>query len=266
MMTVVGLMVSLSRTTVAQTAQFSSEADAISGTVTHSVLGPLPTIVNIAPVDQSNTDTTGSHDVSGASVSQTLFGVEVYNFENVDDFTKDDETASADDGFGEAKTGKGSLLGGLITWTGNDNSLTCSPDPINPTTQVDCTSTAVARDLTINGVAIPHGNYSSGSTFPVNGQIVGDGSSCPSGVGVESFTGYLVIQESTITQNLTTGTISLTVNGMHLLGNSTCVINGAQLLSTNFWDIRVAGPAVGSTGALGMLQAMAPLIEPMMSR
>ena len=247
---VTGIVIGSSRRSAAQTSKFVSEADVISGTVTHLVLGPLPTIVNIPPVDQSTTATAGSNEVTGTDVSQTLFGVEVYKIENVDDVTEDDDTATLDDGIGKAKTGKGSLLGDLVTWTSNDDPLTCSFDPTIPNPQVGCTSTETTHGLKINGVAIPAGAYPGGSTFPVSGTLSGDGSSCPSGVGVETFTGYLSLQESTIGRNATTGKFSVAVTGIHLFGQSVCIVNSAQVLYTNSWDLKVAGPEI-ETNELG---------------
>lgn len=69
----------------------------------------------IAPVDQSTTSTSGSNDSSAPTASQTINGVQVYNLSSVDDSTSDSQTASADFGQGEAKTGAATVLTGLVT-------------------------------------------------------------------------------------------------------------------------------------------------------
>lgn len=111
-MATMALTLALTRNATAQTDQFSSEADAISGTVTKTLVGLLPSTVTIAPVDQSNTTNSGSNDDSAASASQIVFGVTFYDFNGVNDSTSDSDSPGTDGGTADAATTNGSLLGG----------------------------------------------------------------------------------------------------------------------------------------------------------
>ena len=227
----------------AQTATFSSEADAISGTVQKCVLDELPiicTTTTIAPVDQSNTVTSGSNSTTAPDAAQTVYGVELYDLSTVDDSTSDSDTSSADDGTGEASTGQASLLQGLITWTTNHDLLSCSPDPSTPG-QLDCMSTETTSGLKINGVAIPAGTYSAGASFAVSGPV--QDPTCL--LGQETFTGSLVAQVST-TQGIGTPQALIDLIGWHLTGQAVCTTAGLVNLFNTQYDLKVAGPSVAA--------------------
>jgi len=210
----------------AQTAQVSTEADAISGTVTKTALGIFPDTITIAAVDPAPSPS-GSSNTQAASASQNILGVEVYNFSNIWDITND--TAA------DATTGDGSLLGGLVTWTSINNPMGCVPDGENAS-QIDCSSTEGFHALTINGVAVLTGTYPAGSSFPVNGTI--NDPQCL--LGTETFSGTLTIQDSQITGQ-GTNTLSYNLTGLHLAGLATCrTLNLVPLYITSY-DLKVAG-------------------------
>ena len=242
MTALVSVALGLGQNSSAQTAQVSSEADAVSGTVTKTVLGLLPQTVTIAPVDQSNTLTSGSNDVPAASASQTVLGVEVYNLGTVDDSTSASYTATLDGGVGTASTAAGSLLGGLVTWKSNIEPLNCAIDP-TVAGQIDCSSIQTTYGMTINGVAVPPGSYPSGASFPVNGNIT----DAQCGLGAETFSGSLITQESQVT-GIGTAAVSIKQIGMHLLGDATCRTLGLVPLYITHYDIEVAGPEDDVTG------------------
>lgn len=242
MTAIVSVALSLGQNASAQTTQFSSEADAVSGTVTKTVLGLLPQTVTIAPVDQSNTATSGSNDVPAATAAQTILGVAVYNLGTVDDSTSASYTATLDGGVDSASTAAGSLLGGLVTWQSNFDPLSCSIDPTLEG-QIDCSSVQTTYGLTIDGVAVPPGNYPSGASFPVTGDLT----DAQCGLGTETFSGSLFTQESQVT-GIGTAAVTIKQIGLHLVGNATCrTLNLIPLYITHY-DIEVAGSESDAAG------------------
>jgi len=230
------LTLALTRDAAAQTDHFSSEADSVSGTVTKTLVGVLPSTVTIAAVDQSNTVDSGSNDDSAASASQNVFGVDVYNFTNVNDSTSDSDAPGTDGGTADAATSNGSLLNGLVTWTSNDDPLACRPDSSNPE-QIDCTSVGTTQRLAIAGVAVPPATYPAGSSFPVAGAL--NDPTCLQ--GTETFSGTLVLQESQVT-GLGTNHVAIKLTGLHLVGDATCKSLSLVTLFTTHYDLAVAGP------------------------
>jgi hypothetical protein len=223
-------------------ARFHAEADAIYGTVTNTVSGRPPNIVTVGPVDEAavNTDfNTGSSNVPAASASQSIFAVPVYSVQNIDDSAQTDYTVSADDGIAEAKTGQGSLLNGLISWQSNDNRLSCQPDATIPN-RVDCSSTETITGLVISRVAIHHGKYPAGTSFPVFGGINDPSCTVP---GVETFSGYLILQESQIT-GLGTSGVTAGLTGMHLVGDATCISGVAGHSFITHYDLAISSPSL----------------------
>jgi hypothetical protein len=221
--------------------EFRSEADAIFGTVTRTNPGMHSDTVTINPVAESivaNDFSTGSDDAPLSGSSQTIFGVLAYNFRNVDDFSRTDHTVTANDGIAEAKTGEGSLLGGLIYWQSNDDRLACNPDAIIPK-RVDCSSTETIKGLLINRVAVHHGKYPAGTSFPVFGPV--DDPNCQA--KHEMFSGYLIAQESHIT-GLGTSGVTVSLTGMHLVGDATCSPAKAGPPFTTHYDLAVGGPSL----------------------
>jgi len=249
MMAIVSVAVGLSRSANAQTAQFSTEANAVSGTVTKSILGLVDETVTIVPVDQSNTVTSGDNNVHAASDSQTVLGVEVYNLGTVDDSTSASYTATLDGGLGTASTAVGSLLGGLVTWQSNIDPLNCAIDP-TVAGQIDCSSIQTTYGLTINGVAVAPGTYPSGASFAVTGTLI----DAECGLGVETFSGSLITQEPQIT-GVGTDDVTLKIVGLHLLGEATCRTLGLIPIFSTSYDIALAGPSANAvndgTGSLG---------------
>ena len=240
LMSIVSVAVGLSRSANAQTAQFSTEADAVSGTVTKSILGLIDETVTIAPVDQSSTVTSGDNNVHAASDSQTVLGVEVYNLGTVDDSTSASYTATLDDGVGTASTAAGSLLGGLVTWQSNIEPLNCTIDT-TVAGQIDCSSIQTTYGLTINGVAVAPGTYPSGASFAVTGTLA----DAECGLGVETFSGSLITQEPQITGD-GTDDVTLKIVGLHLLGEATCRTLGLIPLFSTSYDIALAGPSANA--------------------
>ena len=223
--------------------RFHTEADAIYGTVTNTVSGMLPNTVSLYPVDQSALYTdvyTDSNHVSDASKSQSEFGVLVYNFRNIDNSTQLHYTGALDDGIAEAKTGEGSLLGGLIYWQSHDDRLTCNPNNSNPK-RVDCAATETITGLLINRAPVHHGKYSAGTSFPVFGSV-NDPNCSP---GRETFSGYLFAQESQIT-GLGTSGVTVSLTGMHLLGDAVCSSPMQGSSFTTHYDLAVGGPSLPS--------------------
>ncbi|KVT76148.1 hypothetical protein WT25_24415 [Burkholderia territorii] len=226
----------------AQTVAFSSGADAISGTVTKKVLSNCPVLTStttIAPVDQSTTSTSGSDDTPEAKASQTIYGVEVYNLSGVDDSTSASNTAAAEFGKAEAKTTKASLLQGLVTWTANDDPLTCAYS----SQKANCTSTQTTSGLAINGAMVPADTYPAGTSFDVAGTI-----NDPQCLGKSTFKGTLAAQSST--QQTTASGGSLEVTGLRLTGQATCIVAGLVPFSTTDYDLKVSRARAGVQGRL----------------
>jgi hypothetical protein len=226
--------------------KFSAEADAIFGTLANTVSGMQPTPRMIPPQDASYaanqyvTSVSNAYHNTNASNSQTFFGVLVYNFRNIDNFAQTDYTVAVNDGIAEAKTGEGSLLGGLIYWQSQDDRLACHPDANIPN-RVDCAATEAITGLLINRVAVHHGKYPAGTSFPVFGPV--DDPNCSP--KQETFSGYLVTQESRIT-GLGTSGVTLSLTGMHLIGDATCssALQGPSF--TTHYDLAVGGPSLPS--------------------
>ena len=241
MVAAMGVTLGLSRSAAAQTDQFSSVANAISGSVAKTFVGVLPSSVTIAPVDQSATVTSGSNSVPANSASKNVFGVEVYNLSTINDSTDDSDTAALDVGGATATTGAGSLLGGLVTWKSNSAPLACSPDT-TVTGQVDCESTQITTGLTINGATISTGPYPAGSSFTVTGKLTDP--QCLLVAGIESFSGSLVLQETHFS-GVETDNVVLSEVGIHLVGDATCKTVGLVSLFSTHYDLAVGGTEIG---------------------
>jgi hypothetical protein len=227
--------------------RFSAESDAIFGTVTTTASGGVPNPTTILPQDIAyaasqfvNSIPNPSH-TTDADKALTAFGVLVYNLLSIDDFAQTDYNLALDDGVAEAKTGAGSLLGGLIYWQSHDDRLACKPDA-NIMNHVDCAATEVMTGLLINRVAVHLGKYPAGTAFPVFGPVTD--TNC--GPKQETFSGYLITQESRIT-GLGTSGVAMSMTGMHLAGDATCssAVSGRPPFTTHY-DLAVGGPSLPS--------------------
>lgn len=215
-----------------------AQADAISATITKTLAGQTPITTTIAPVVLSSAgypydESKLNDDQSAGSASQTVYGVEVYNFLDVDDSTfgaNGTNIATA-----EEKSGISSLLGGLVKWNSNENPATCSINADAEPSSFSCGATETIQGLTVNNVAVPLASYPAGTSIPVNGTI----SDPQCSTGTENFSGYLILQES---QYVIPDGFTLTVRltGMHLVGQATCTAPSLPPLFTTTYDIRVA--------------------------
>jgi hypothetical protein len=227
--------------------RFSAESDAIFGTVTTTAAGWVPNPTTILPqavtyvANQFVTNIPNPSHTTDSGESLTTFGVLVYNLLNIDDFAQTDYNLAVDDGVAEAKTGAGSLLGGLIYWQSHDDRLACKPDA-NITNHVDCAATEVITGMLINRVAVHLGKYPAGTAFPVFGPVTDP--NC--GPKQEAFSGYLITQESRTT-GLGTSGVGMSMTGMHLVGDATCVsaVSGRPPFTTHY-DLAVGGPSLPS--------------------
>ena len=226
---------------MAQTAQFSSEADSIMGTVTKTdaITGIMQT-TTINPVDQSNTSVSGSNNQSALSAEKTINGIMVYNLTGIDNSTNDADTASIDDGDGNATLGTSNLLQGLVSWSSSSTPLNCKTDS-NVPGQIDCSSQQVIHGLSINGIMVALGPYPSGATFPVSGPISDPNCLLDGALGQETFSGTLILQPSSIMGDGTTQ-VEVSLMGMNLSGTATCSLLGIPLFQTAY-NLNVAGPA-----------------------
>lgn len=231
----ISLSLGVAAQTAAQTLQFTTEADTVTGTVTKTIAGELPQSTTIAPIDPSTTQGSGSNSQTAPNASVTIYGVEVYNFTTISNSTDAANSSGSDDGDADAQTGATSLLGGLITWYSNDDPFACVADP-NISNFVDCQSTEVTHALTINGVGLALGTYPGGAEFPVAGTI--NDSQCL--LGTETFSGSLIAQESSYSNDTEPSYINLT--GMHLVGDATCKTLDAVTLFVTHYDLSIAGP------------------------
>lgn len=223
--------------------EFSTEADAISGTVTTTLPEALRPKTEISPVDQSTSTMEEYKTISADAAVKSVFGMEVYNFSTVLDVSFSNDTEATNEAEGEAALfGPGLLLGGLITWDSAQAELVCSPDA-HIAGQVNCNyyDFSFWENLLVNGVAYPSYPLKAGVAIPVTGPI--DDYQCQSIAGTESFNGTLINREVQITDN-GTPTPSVKLIGFHLVGEATCNSQGATastLFSTHY-DL-----AVGST-------------------
>ncbi|MFC3651204.1 hypothetical protein ACFONN_06595 [Dyella humi] len=225
---------------MAQTAQFSSESDSIMGTVTKTdaITGIMQT-TTINPVDQSTTSVSGSNNQSALSAEQTINGIMVYNLTGIDNSTNDADTASTDDGNGNATLGISNLLQGLVSWNSSSTPLSCNVDGIMQS-QIDCSSQQVISGLAINGIMVAPGTYPSGAIFAVMGTIKDPNCLLDGALGEETFSGTLTLQPSSIMGDGTKqGKVSL--RGMNLSGTATCSVLGIPLFQTAY-NLNVAGP------------------------
>ena len=214
---------------------FNANAEAITGEITNSPLGQ-PAVIRTLGADGTAVGFrwgTETSDAPEPSDSQTIFGVLIYNFQNLDAFAQSDYTPLVDDGIAETKTGEGSLLGGLVNWQSNDDRLTCQPAVSFPD-RLQCASTETLAGLRINQVAVHAGKYPAGTSFPVTGSV--NDTSCTT--GQETFNGYLITQESQIT-GLGYAWVMLHLTGMHLIGDATCSSAKGAAFITHY-DLAVA--------------------------
>lgn len=151
---------------------FSTTANSISGSVVKTTLATQQqSDATITPLALTKITSSGYDQAALDSPTRSIFGVEVYNFTNVEDITVDIPSGTQDSGETEAAIGAGSLLGGLITWDANTVALACSVDA-HIALQINCEVFGNTEGLTINGVAVgPPGNFPEGVPFPVTGPI-----------------------------------------------------------------------------------------------
>ncbi|WP_155629554.1 hypothetical protein [Burkholderia territorii] len=223
----------------AQTVNFDAGANAVSGTVKKCLLNVLPilcTTTTIAPVDQSTTNTSGANDMPVPNVSQTIYGVEIYNFSNVDDSTNASNTVSSDYARSTAKTDGGRLLQGLVKWTLTN----WWSDFVSSIAGGGGNSTGTVNQLTINGERVPAGTYSAGSIFDVSGTITDR--ECL--LGTEKFTGKLTALTSMRQANTSSSSLDLT--GWRLTGQASCITAGLLTQFTTEYDLKVAGLHLGA--------------------
>jgi len=213
---------------------FYSEANTISGTIKHCGLNLTCITTRTPPVADSTAPFSfAKHRKSLDNVYQVVHGVTAYNISNADNSTF---SVDCDNSYGnaDASTGAGSLLQGLVTWTSNDAPFNCVPN--GDEAAVNCESPQIINGLTINGVAVPSGNYPAGAAFPVSGSI--KDSDCA--FGTETFEGSLVLQEAALQGNPTDNP-RLAHTGMHLTGQATCTALGSVKLFTTQYDLKIGG-------------------------
>ena len=205
------------------TVQFTVTAADLTGTVTC----PDGTVVTLAPDDPSTTSTSGSNEATLTSSTVTACGKTIYQATNLDDKTDASDTASLDDADGQNMASNIKFLGSLVTADAENGPANCTADPNNST--VTCGGTGTFINLAIGGSLVPAGTQPAGTTFDiVQAQILS-----PTCLGVELFTGKLVLADSTITNNNSTHP-SIEIAWLHLTGESVCVLTGA----TTKYDLR----------------------------
>jgi hypothetical protein len=224
--------------------RFNAQAYTIYGLLTKKLEGTPLIYRTIGAFDTAFAGgylSTSSREVTNTGDSATLLEVPIYNLRNIDNFAQTDYTIALDDAIAETKTGPGSFLNGLVYWQSNDNRLSCKSDVAIPN-RVDCTSTEIISGLLINRVAIHAGKYPAGTSFPVSGGINDPDCTVP---GVETFSGYLILQESRIT-GLGTGGVTAGLTGLHLVGTATCVSTVAGRSFTTQYDMSVENVSLPS--------------------
>lgn len=226
--------------------RFASNASALSGTVKHCELNLPCTITMIPPVGDSAAiiPLTVPGNITLGSAYQAIHGVTVYNFSNVNNYaiSADCPSDDGDIGLGNSSTDSGSLLQGLVTWTGHSIDLKCIPAPEGDDGgKVGCDSVEMTNGLAVNGIALPVGTYPAGTSFPVTGKIKDSGCT----FGTETFSGSLTLQDSSV---LGSGTENLTLltSGMHLTGHATCASPGLGTIFTTQYDLKVGGNIIKS--------------------
>lgn len=151
-----------------------AQADAISATITKTIAGQAPITTIIDPTVLSSAgypynESTFNDEQSAGSASQTVYGVVVYDFLDVDDSTfgaNGTDVATA-----QTKSGISSLLGGLVKWDSNDNPATCSINADSDPSSFSCGATETISGPTVNNVAVPLASFPAGTLIPVNGAI-----------------------------------------------------------------------------------------------
>lgn len=229
---------------VAQGPQSSADAYIISGTVTKTVSGSTPNTFTIAPVAPSASTGSGSNENAVPSDSQTVFGVEIYNFSNIDVLTVINNTPSTRNA--DSKTGPGSLLGGSVAWDSLDNDLFCFVSTSTGTASVSCTAGVNTGGLTIHNSPVEVGSFPAGWLLFVDGPL--NDSLCS---GTENFSGSITLEE-TQTSGDGTEILSTSTIGMHLVGTATCATPESVPLFTTTYDIAVGVPrqTIEYTGGL----------------
>ena len=220
---------------------FASNASALSGTVKHCELSLPCTITMIPPVGDSAAFfiPTVPGNITLGSAYQAIHGVKVYNFSNVNNYTLSTDCPSdgGDFGLSNSSTDAGSLLQGLVTWTGHNIDINCIPAPEGDDGgKVGCVSVEMTNGLSVNGVAVPVGTYPAGTSFPVTGKIKDAGCT----FGTETFTGSLTLQDSSVVGS-GTDNLAIFASGMRLTGQAMCTTPGLGTIFTTQYDLKVGG-------------------------
>ena len=221
----VALVLSCGQFALAQTGtmQFTVTAADLTGTVTC----PDGTVVTLAPDDPSTTSTSGSNEATLTSSTVTACGKTIYQATNLDDKTDASDTTTLDDADGQNIASNIKFLGSLVSADSENAPENCTGDDTNST--VTCSGTGTFKNLAIGGSRIPAGSYAAGTTFDIiQAQILS-----PTCLGVELFTGKLVLADSTVTNNNSTNP-SIETAWLHITGQSVCVLTGA----TTKYDLR----------------------------
>lgn len=196
----------------AGTEQFTVIAADLTGTVTC----PDGTVVTLTPDDPSTTSTSGTNEATLTSSTVTACGKTIYQATNLDDKTGASDTGSLDDGDGQNMASNIQFLGSLVSADSENGPANCTADLNNST--VTCSGTGTFKNLAIGGSHLPAGTDAGGTTFNiVQAQILS-----PTCLGVELFTGKLVLADTTITNNNSTQP-SIEIAWLHITGESVCV-------------------------------------------
>jgi hypothetical protein len=209
--------------------RFSTTANSISGSAVKTTRATQErSDATVVPLALTKTVTLGFDQATLDSATRSIFGVDVYNFANVNNTTTDAPSGVRDAGETDTVLGAGSLLGELITWRANTSTMTCIVDA-HIALQINCDVSGSTEGLTINGVAVgPAGNFPEGVAIPVTGPV--SDSQC---FGAETFTGTLTPLEVRLLGDETTRPV-IVLTGLHLVGDATCRAPAIDIFTTHY--------------------------------
>jgi hypothetical protein len=218
-------------------AVFNSTAYSDSGVATQTIVGALPLPPQTwGPDDSSQTTDSGSNSQSTPSIAKTINGVNTY--ESEDDENSTDAGGTGDQANASSSSGSSSVLGGLVSWDNFSTQEGCLPNAVNPS-EIDCLFYITITNLLIDGkAAAPSGNFSVGTSIPVEGDIPDE--DCD--LGVDSFSGELVLGNSILNSGTEQG--SSAQIAMQLTGTATCEAAGLVPLYTVDYDEQIGSTTI----------------------